>query len=751
MSTANQEHASLRIDGEPFEVTALEGREAISELFRYEVVCRAETSGRAPRDLIGAEASITLFDGFGQERPVHGIVAEAEQRAVEDGSAILRIEIRPHVWPLALGEGCRVFQDLTVQEIVEQVLAGAPPLARGRARGTVARRWELSATYARHVYCAQYREDDWAFISRMIEEEGIYCWFDHEADRSVLVFSDDSSRAPDLPGGARIAFGYESGQSRDRESFLELGQVTRFAPGKFSVASFSPSNPKLGVRGSHGRGALEVYRAEGGSTEDPAECERQARLAAEASAAAANRARGVTTSVRLVPGMVVDIEGHPIARLEGRYLVVGSAITVAQRRRGPSRGSLGEDRPCLGRVELVPADVPYRRGRVTPPGKQAGLQIGQVVGAAGAEIHPDAGGRVRVQYHWDREGQRDDKAGKWMRVAQRGTADSMLIPRIGWNVVTFNEEGEIDAPTVLSRLHDGEHPPAYALPDNKTRTVFKTATTPGGGSFNEIYFEDMDGREEMFINASKDMKALVQNDHDEQVQNDRERKIGHDHTFQIDHDYQDTVKRDQAVTIGHDESITVGGVVKKVITGNEDNVIGQRRTLKVGGKHTDQVQATRKLRVGAAQVDVTLGNIASTATDTSILVGGAMVRATASSMTEAGGWVSVQTIGGAKIETIKETRITTAGKGIYETAGGAMTITTASQLFDMAGTASWTVGGAMRKRAPVIVIEAKSKIVFSVGGTTMTITPDDITIATTDFTRNDAPAVVINAPKAYYN
>jgi type VI secretion system secreted protein VgrG len=746
VSDFDQEHAALRLDGRSLEVVGVAGTEALSELFAYEVTCSAEPGENDPASLVGKPAQLTLRDGMGKERTIGGLVAEAEERIFDHERTILTVQLRPDAWALTLGRDCRVFQDKTAPQILAEVVATTACFGRA-----IEARFELSGAHPPHVYTAQYREDNWTFVRRLCEEEGIYLWFDHHEGKTTLVFADDSSRAPDLAGGAAIAFTHEAGTTRPVETILELGHALKVAPAKFTVGSFNPEKPKLAVKGAHGGGALEIYEAEGGLPDSPEACARLARFMGEAAAAGGKGARGKSTSVRLVPGMVVEIGGHPISRLDGRYLVVKAQSRVAQRRRG-SGGASTEERGFSCTFEVVPASLSYRTPRVTPKGKQPGLQIGEVVGPGGAEVHPDGTGRVRVQHHWDRQGGYDEKAGKWMRVAQRGNADSMLLPRIGWNVATFNDEGEIDAPAVLSRFHDAEHPPAYALPANKTRVVWKTATTPGGGSFNEIHYEDKAGDEDMLWNASKDMTVLVQNDRQERVSNDVTRKVGHDHTFHVKKDYTDVVKRDQTVTIGHDESITVHGKSTKVVTGDEINTIAGKRSVTSGGKHLDQVKETRKLSVGAAQIDTTLGPIGSTAKTTSILVGGAMIRATFTKMAESADWVSIQTIGAAKIELAKKSRTLDVKKMYLETVGGAITLNAGGTYRDHAEKASsWTVVGMATVTAPVILFEAEEKIEVKVGANVLTITPKEIAIKAVDFDLSKASAVVTNTTKESHN
>jgi type VI secretion system secreted protein VgrG len=396
--------------------------------------------------------------------------------------------------------------------------------------------------------------------------------------------------------------------------------------------------------------------------------------------------------------------------------------------------------------------VPFRSERVTPPARQAGLQIGAVVGEPGAEVFPDAEGRVRVQHHWDREGTRDDRSGTWMRVAQRNNADSMLIPRIGWNVATFNDEGSIDAPSVLRRFHDGEHPPSYPLPANKTRVVYKTATTPGGGSFNEVHFEDKAGAERMFWNASRDMDVLVQNDDTELVVNDARRAVTRDEFTDVTGNHATQVDGAQTVKIAQNETITVSGSSDKTVLGDEKNTIGGKRSVTAGDSHTTSVTKTRKLQVGVAQVDVTLGPVSAQAKTYSLLVGGAIVRITAKSLADAAGWASAQTIGAAKIEAIKGARSTKVKKRLIETAGGAMVLDSGKDFSDKSDkTASFTAAAAMKGDAPTVTLEATEKLTLSVGSTSVTLEPSKVTIASTKFKLGTSSTFVVTSPKVSHN
>ena len=671
---------------------------------------------------------MTLQDGFGAERSLHGVIAEASRRVYDDSGAQLRLMMRPDVFSLTLGRDSRVFNDMTVVQIVDRVLQRCEQAPH---------RWELSDSYPTRIYTAQYREDDWCFISRLLEDEGIYYWFDHQEEQSVLVLSDDSRRAPELPGGARIRYAVDRGMLGTHEVIEELGSEAHASATKFTVDSFDPERPMLKLSATEGDGVHEMRDASGGGPREPALCQRRARIRLEAAQARRSGVSGSSSSVRLQPGSVAAIEDHPA--LDGRYLVTEAHYEIAQGRQFDA-GAKGGYR-CW--FEAIEAATRHRPAEDTPDAKQAGLQSGRVVGPGGEEIHTDAQGRVRVQLHWDREGGWDDAAGKWMRVAQRGTASSMLLPRVGWNVLTFMEEGAVDAPSVLSRLHDAEHPPAYKLPDNKTRTVFKTATSPGAGSFNEIRYEDKGGMQEMFLNASKDMNITVQDTRSYNVSHDQERKIGNDQTMTITDDWQESITNDQEISVGGNEQLEIGGDRQKDVGGDESDEIGGNRKVKVGLHLNTVVEQSRKLQVGGSLLEKTTGMMELNAAATTIDVGGALVRKSDGIISEDIGGATIQLIAGARLELCGDSRVLNVSKRLDENIKGSLLMKSQAKLMDGSDTqTSWTVGGALSGKAPHIHVEAKDKIELLCGGSSITIDTEQVTVKALSYDLSAAAEVV---------
>lgn len=750
----HREHAELTVvEGDvthSFDVVHAKGREALSTLFRYDVLCHEVAGAPRPGKLLGLTTTLTLRDAFGGERLVHGIVAAAERTPFDDGTVHLRVVVRPRAYLLSLGSDCRAFQDETVVDVVRGVLN----------RAGIAARFVIHEPHATREFRAQYRESDASFIARLLEEDGAYSWFDHEPSESVWVVADRSPVAPDVEGRAAFELAHDVGLRSVRDVIEEIGEHVRASFGRASVASFDPGRPRLALRAGtaspDGSALFEHYDARGAGPRTQDEVARRSRVLVERAGVERALVSGRVSGVRLVPGRAFALADHVTmgvaddaeGRFEGRWLVVSSEIEVRQRTR--DREGEHEDAPerrLSCRFEALPIDVPYRPAAATPRAQQPGLQSGVVVGAAGAEVHPDAGGRVRVQHHWDREGGRDDRSGTFMRVAQRGTAGSMLLPRVGWNVLTFNEEGSPDAPGILSRLHDVEHPPAYSLPDNKTRVVFKTATTPGGGSFNEVRYEDKKGGEEMFMNASRDMGVLVKNQKKELVARDSKRDVAVDHTLAVGGTHVETVANDQTITIGANERLQVAEARSVSVQGDLTQKVGASRDLHVGAAAQLSVKDARSLSVGAALLDITLGPIAcGSGTTTSTMVGGAMIRATLKTLDESAKLGTVQTIGGAKIDLAKGNLAINAKMMHAETVGGLMMSKSADTWDEAALALTLTVAAAAKITAPRLTVVGDEQIVFKCGSSSLTITKDSIELKA-DAIKLDGKAIDADAPR----
>ena len=709
-------HAVTLFVGEvPYEVLELEGREQLNELYRFSIKCIDTPLGTAPYALIGTACRVELRDRHGAIRTITGLVAEASRKITDTEYAETTIEVRPAAYPLTLSRDSRVFHDVTVPQIVDQVMKKSP----------AKHRWELTENYRSRVYTAQYREDDWVFVSRLLEEEGIYYWFDHHEGESTLVFSDDSPHAPDLIGGSQMEFVLESGMITGHDHIYELASEAHATATKFTVGSFDPWNPALKVSATEGDGIHEMYDAPGGGPESPDVCAKQARVRYQSAQSHRSGVSGNSASTRIEPGRVMTVFNHPV--FDGRYLVRAVDFHAVQRGQFSQRQDAERSFEC--HFEMLRVERPFRPPEVSPLAKQAGIQSGRIGGPAGKEIHIDKRGRVRAQLHWDRNGGWDDKSGKWMRVAQRGVANSMMYPRIGWNVMTFMEEGNVDAPTVLSRVHDAEHPPTYPLPANMTRTVFRTLTSPGGGSANEIRYEDLAGSQEMFLNASKDMNYVVNETNTLKVGNDHERKIENHQELTVGNTMLEEVQNDQTVKISGGEKLDVKDDYQKTVTNDEKETITGGRKLEIGSNFAMQVRETRELKVTGDMVERCEGKFKLAARDAIVDCQQKVTHKCKGNNSVYVGSKHSQTITGSKTETCKGNFVMEVNQTLTETFQKNYSLTCFDTYSDGSDELTvWDVKQTLSGRSLEVFLSAKEKITLQVGASTIVMDKKDIRV-----------------------
>lgn len=704
---------SIFIDG----LDSLSGHEAIGEPFRYEVRASMELPLPLPSQLLGAAATLTLQDAFGQ-RTISGIAAEVETTITDKGKGEISAVIVPRTHALTLGRTSRSFQDKSPMEVITSIVSPVSPISLS-----------LSRQYPKVPYRVQREEDDWSFVTRTLNAEGVTYHYDHD-EGSAFVVTDDTRGAPSIAGAAVFPY-HPDGLRESSEAIVSLARRSSASTTKISRKSFSWKNPNLGLSKSAGQGRYEAYDAAGGGPASPDVLERQARDAETSIAAKASGIKGEATTLRLYPGksFAITADGLDEPWFAEEWTVTSIDIQLA----GSQRAFTTKFEALAKRVPFRPpapsGKVEKRDGMAPAKGQQSGLSWGVVIADAGDEVFPDESGRVRVQMLWDREGSRTASAGTWMRVAQRCAPGSMMFPRTGWHVATLHEEGSVDAPNVLSRIHDGERPPEYSLPAHKTRVVYKTATTPGGGSHNELHFEDAKGRENVYWNASRDMDILTKNDAGERIENDAWHDVGVNQTIQSGESHTEKVGMDQTVTIGANQQTTVAGDRGKTVGGNETVTIGGSRKLDVGESHALGVTGNRTVNIGAAQIDISLGQIATTTQISRVTVGGAILRIGAKNFTEDAAILSTELVGAAKVEMAGVNRTLGVEKDFIEAVGGAVNIKAGKRFIDSATkTASWMIGGIMTGSAKEVTVEGYSSVELRCGDSVVILEPEQIRV-----------------------
>jgi len=530
-------------------VLEVRGEEAISRLYAIDVTV-VVSEGAELEGLLGEEGLLTLACPDGGERLLHGLLSRVERWDTGGGPDRSRYVVRlvPRLWTLGLGRRSRIFQDLSIPELVKQVLD----------EGGVASRASLARRYPRREYCVQHQESDLDFVSRLLEEEGILYWFDHQRGGHTLVLADDPSAHLEVEGGARIPFRERSQMAADVEhveSFLFRREVR---PTVVALHDRDWQRPALDLsaRASANGAAIEVYEHPGRYA-DPGEGQVLSRVRLEEQRARAETASGTSDARQLAPGRTFELEDHPVAAFDGRYLVLSVRHQGWQPQILTDSNGAPEDgveRPLYrNEFACLRKAVPYRPERRTPRPVISGPQTAVVVGPADEEIHTDRHGRVKVQFHWDREGKRDDRSSCWIRVSQAWAGPgfgALYLPRVGHEVVVEFLEGDPDRPLVVGSVYNGENPPPIPLPAEKTRSTLRSASSPGSDGANELRFEDAKEAEEVYLHAQRNLSI--------EVENDKTQRVGGNETLTVEKDRSREVRGNQTLQVTKDDRSTIG-------------------------------------------------------------------------------------------------------------------------------------------------------------------------------------------------
>ena len=492
-------------------LTSLRGREGISQLFHFELGVVWQDPGTLDfTDILGKTVTIEIDDDD-PPRYINGIVYAVEQGARDRSKDMTHytLQVVPNTWILTRNIQSRIFQKKSVPDIIQQVLADMGLSATLKN--------SLMGSYKPRDYCVQYRESDFAFISRLMESEGIYYFFQHDDSQHTLVIADSATSFQDVPSGAEIEFEEMLGGVREKSRIYEWARAQEIRSGKYVQGDWNFETPSNNLRTNEtftekvaNNQRLEIYEHPGGYMQSgDGEPLTKARLQEENTPGQV--ARGSSWHCNLCPGYKFSLKSH--FSDDGKY-VLTSVDHVAQQ--PLDAGDVQNPFGYQNRFTAIPSDTVYRPPRVTPAPRIQGVQTAIVVGPGGEEIYTDKYGRVKVQFHWDREGKQDENSSCWTRVATFWAGKNwgaIHIPRIGQEVIVDFEDGDVDRPLIVGSVYNAMQMPPYALPAEKTKSTVQSRSSKGGGpsNFNEIRFEDKMGSEEIYVHAEKDRNMVVEN------------------------------------------------------------------------------------------------------------------------------------------------------------------------------------------------------------------------------------------------
>ena len=632
-------------------LTSFSGHEEVSRLFTYDLEMLSENDAIDAKQIVGKNVSFSVEYPDGTPRYFNGFVSRFAYCGRGDRLSVYRAQVVPWLWFLTRKSDCRIFQEKSIPDIIKQIFSdlGFTDFETSEIKGAHPP-WE---------YCVQYRETSFNFVSRLMEHEGIFYYFRHAQGKHTLVLGDQSGAYKDcVDKEVQFAANLSSPELTDQLTHWE--HQYEFRTGKWAQTDYNFKEPTTGLMSQvktvvklDGNSKYEFYDYPG-EYEKKGDGDGDTKIRMEEEEVPHNMVNGASICRSFSPGGKFKIKKHHCASENGKGYAIISTNHSA---------SIGSSYLTGGETEFtyhnsftcIPDSVTFRPPRSTPKPVVHGSQTAVVVGPAGEEIWPDKYGRVKVQFYWDRLGQKDDKSSCWIRCAQTAAGKgwgSVFIPRVGQEVVVSYLEGDPDLPLVTGLVYNADQMPAYPLPDEKTKSYIKSNTSQGGEGYNEIRFEDKKDKEQIFIHSQKNMDVRVLNDSFERVIHNRHLVVGSDKDEKsgdqlelINQDKHLNVKRHQAEHIEGNYQLMVGegeaedggaadmyvekkaalyigeGGCKVIIDGDKDEKVQGKQSLTVGGDVLESVQGSKSVTVTGDRMEKVASQSLSVDMDDNVKVG----------------------------------------------------------------------------------------------------------------------------------
>ena len=615
-------------------LTEFTGHEAMSQLFSFYIEMIAERGKEVPFEkLLGQKITVTLSLPENKKRFFSGICKRVSQGHRDKTFDSYRVEVVPQFWLLTKRAQSRIFQHLTVPDILAKVLQGLDVV------------YEITGTFQPRDFCVQYRETDFNFASRLMEEEGIYYFFKHSGNGHQMVVTDKALGHPDMPDQNNFIFEELTEGSRDQLRVFGWEKIQEIRSGKYTlwdhnfelphkhleatqpIVEVVPvghvnhklnagNNDKLELYDYPGAYAQRFDGVDKGGGDQPADLQkifqdnkRTVKIRMEEEATPALLITGASNCRNFVSGHDFTLERHFNA--DGQYLLV--SVHHSARLEGNYRSGETSEFIYQNTFTCIPSSLPFRPPRVARKPVVEGTQTAVVVGPAGEEIFTDKYGRVKVQFHWDRQGKNDVDSSCWVRVAQAWAGKrwgAFFWPRIGQEVIVDFLEGDPDQPIIVGSVYNadqmspylGKGPDDKHPNDNKLSGV-KTNTTKGGVGFNELRFDDTKGKEQVFIHSERNMDTRVKNDSMERIVHDRHLIVGAEKDGSKSGDQRESVYRDKHLHVHRHQVEHIGGNMELLIgggaegKGTADISIKGKKTETIGDDNDFHVKKDRKEKI----------------------------------------------------------------------------------------------------------------------------------------------------------
>ena len=599
------------------------GSEGMSRLFRFDLDLLSADPNIDYTQIIGKSVTIAVTQADGTPRYFNGIISRFGQAGADETFTSYHAEMVPWLWLLTRTADCRIFQNMTIPDIIKKIFTDL---------GFNDFTDSTKGTYASLDYCVQYRETAFNFVSRLMEEYGIFYFFQHAQGKHTLVLGDDPSACANCPGQDQFRFYFETHAVLDVDVVNGWHAEQELRTGKCTLTDYNFETPGTSLLSSTatidavgGNSQYDTYDYPGKYL-NKSDGQSLTKIRMQEEEAVHLVIHGTSDARSMVSGYKFTLTEHYREDMNTSYLLTDIEHIAHTSGYGSRRGTVEEQ--YSNSFRCIPASVTFRPLRVTPHPTVMGPQPAVVVGPSGEEIYTDQYGRVKVQFFWDRVGQNNENSSCWIRVSQLFAGKgwgAMFLPRIGQEVIVDFLEGDPDQPLITGRVYNADQTTPGALPDEMNVSGWRTHSTKGGGDHdaNVLAFDDKKGSEVFYMRAEKDMAVRVQNNEDTHVMNNQ--------TITVDNDRTETVtKGNESVTIKQGtrthtvfgkESLTVqsGNRTVEVQQGNDDHKIdmGNRSvTISMGNDSLD-------ISMGNQTTNVDLGSISTTAMQSITLTVGA--------------------------------------------------------------------------------------------------------------------------------
>ncbi|MBZ9810872.1 MULTISPECIES: type VI secretion system tip protein TssI/VgrG [unclassified Mesorhizobium] len=672
--------------------THLVGRDEISRCFAYTVGFVSTDSNIDPLKMLGGPVSIE-----GESDPKRwfsGIVSEFRLTGIEDRLAYYEAVIRPWLWFLGNTSDCRIFQNKSVVDIVKDIF---------KKYSAAEFDLRLQGSYPPREYCVQYDETDLDFVQRLLEHEGILYFFEHDDGKHTLVLADAMSKLKAAPSYEKVLYNFEGqGSRRDVEYITKWIPGSSVRPGAYVHTDYDFKKPGADLMAksaqpfSHKLAAGENYRQPGAHLE-VGRGDSLAAVRREEIQAVHQRIAAVGTVRGLYSGCTFKLDGFPREDQNQQYLVVSAEYRLFDPGYRAHADVDSENFQVI--LGLAPTALPYRPPRITPRPIMRGPQTATVVGPSGEEIFTDKYARVKVQFHWDRLGKKDENSSCFVRVSQTWAGSGwgfIQIPRIGQEVIVDFIEGDPDLPIITGRVYNASQMPPYGLPGSATQSGWKSDSSKGGGGYNELMFEDKAGSELVNFQAQKDHNLLIKHDRTKVVQHDQSDRIDHDAKHSVGHNLDEDVGNNKTVKVGVDQTTNIGSNDTETVGADRSLTVMANETIHVVSNSTENIDANHFQTVGTVQtVTVGAARIDTVGADETRTVGTVQTNTIGASRSVTVGAAQSHDIGAADSWNIAAAQTVNVGADQSVTIGSAQTFSVgAARSATIAADDSTTVGGA---------------------------------------------------------